>query len=305
MTNKWNRCTGFFAIIEGLIGLLLAVLGVIFERNRAGVIFSNAQQEKFAHLVLSYGCLLLLIPLALGLTVLMTFRGFLILSGLNAILSVLSIAWGVMVIAKPLSALQHGFVEKYLKVVMDYDTDVPVMQKTWIKFVLGAAAIVHGLFLMIHAIATLLKRRKVKPHFRDLKKQAAGLQGDVPASVATRQNRETRERNRDTDTNPLPPRSPISNNEDSTMEPDPEDDLGAEITTPLKSTTKKHFASDRSKTGEKEFDLDGGDDEGDDNFSFNGTSNHFDPKNDTTTTTTAAVTSVASTPSIALEENTK
>jgi hypothetical protein len=173
MARKWNIYTGIYSALEGIIGLGLLVLGVIFERNRTGKLFTNAQQERFAHLVLSYGSLLFTITCVWGYCVLNTLKGFLLLSGMNLILGLISIVFGIFMIFAPLSILQHGFIEKYIKTAIDQTSGKPILAKEWLKYLFAGIGIAHGALLILHAFFTFVKRQKLRPQFKRIHDLAA------------------------------------------------------------------------------------------------------------------------------------
>lgn len=252
MTAKWNRCTGFFSALEGIAGLILIVLGIIFERNRGGTLFSSAQQERFAHLVLSYGCLLLTWSCVFSCLVLQTFRGFLLLTIGNALLGGISIAWGAFVILKPLSVLQHGFIEIYLKTVINSATELPELKIKWLKYVFGGIAGLHGIGLLLHSLATFIKRRRVKPQFLQLQQKSAALVDAKAAKETEKQSRlNKKQRNKAKLSPPQPPDHHHHHQQAKGKQFDDDDDCDHEVD--MYAQVQTHIA--HRQDGDREFSL--------------------------------------------------
>lgn len=155
---KWDRFTTCYGVIELFLSLCLIVLGVMFEYRQPGTQYSRTTQVTFAHLVLGYGLLLFLFVTILSFCVLHTYRCFSILFFTDLVLGALSIAFGVAVLIKDHSVLQHGYITEYLGKI------------TFIKYIIGGVAIVHGIWLFSHALSTCCKRSKIKPNFFGAKK---------------------------------------------------------------------------------------------------------------------------------------
>jgi hypothetical protein len=76
-------------------------------------------------------------------------------------------------IFEPLSILQHGFIEKYIKTAIDQTSGKPILAKEWLKYLFAGIGIAHGVLLILHAFFTFVKRQKLRPQFKRIHDLAA------------------------------------------------------------------------------------------------------------------------------------
>lgn len=160
--NKWFKFTIFYAVIETLIAIGIIVMGIIFERSIVGYIFSPSQQQRFAHLILSYGCLTLIFPSVLSIALLCSYVhvGFIVLGLTEVILSILAIVTGVYTILSPTKILQHGFIDQFIG------------SNQIVVYIIGGVCGLYGVWLFGHAISTFLKASQLRYNEKLAKRQA-------------------------------------------------------------------------------------------------------------------------------------
>lgn len=153
----WDRFTSLFSTVEIILGIAITILGVMFSFKQTGYAFSVDSQLTCAYAILGYGLLLFLCCGVMGYVVVQTYRGFIFLMAADAVLGLTSIGFGIAVLLKYHSVLQHGYIVEYLW---------PIKSGKLIVFI---AALVHGLFVLLHLLTTILKYRKVSPDYKQLK----------------------------------------------------------------------------------------------------------------------------------------